>query len=150
MRDRSLRIFGIGVIRRRRTRFMREYFTYAQRSRSLTFISGCDPLTPDDVAEVIVFAAGRRENVVVADTLLFPNHQVRQRTVSTFYIANAYTGFGDRHPSKAELKLSWLCHVQTSKACLIINLFLTPHNHKYSTVTGGRKRISALRMRWVE
>jgi hypothetical protein len=24
-----------------------------------------------------VFAAGRRENVVVADTLIFPNHQVR-------------------------------------------------------------------------
>lgn len=37
--------------------------------------SGCEPLTPDDIAEVIVFAAGRRENVVVADTLLFPNHQ---------------------------------------------------------------------------
>ncbi|KAF2191794.1 NAD(P)-binding protein [Zopfia rhizophila CBS 207.26] len=37
--------------------------------------AGCEPLSPDDVAEVIVFAAGRRENVVVADTLLFPNHQ---------------------------------------------------------------------------
>ena len=37
--------------------------------------SGCNPLTPDDIAETIVFAAGRRENVVVADTLLFPNHQ---------------------------------------------------------------------------
>ena len=36
----------------------------------------CEPLTPDDIAEVIVFAAGRRENVVVADTLIFPNHQV--------------------------------------------------------------------------
>ncbi|KAF2113862.1 oxidoreductase [Lophiotrema nucula] len=39
--------------------------------------AGCDPLTPDDVAEVIVFAASRRENVVVADTLLFPTYQVR-------------------------------------------------------------------------
>jgi hypothetical protein len=38
--------------------------------------SGCEPLTPDDIAEVIVFAAGRRENVVIADTLIFPNHQV--------------------------------------------------------------------------
>ncbi|KAF2432571.1 NADP-dependent L-serine/L-allo-threonine dehydrogenase ydfG [Tothia fuscella] len=36
---------------------------------------GCEPLTPEDVAEVVVFAAGRRENVVVADTLIFPNHQ---------------------------------------------------------------------------
>ncbi|KAK7188827.1 hypothetical protein DPSP01_007643 [Paraphaeosphaeria sporulosa] len=37
--------------------------------------AGCDPLTPEDIAEVIVFAAGRRENVVVADTLLYPSHQ---------------------------------------------------------------------------
>ncbi|KAH7071329.1 hypothetical protein BKA63DRAFT_70997 [Paraphoma chrysanthemicola] len=37
--------------------------------------AGCDPLTPDDIAEVIVFTAGRRENVVVADTLVFPSHQ---------------------------------------------------------------------------
>jgi len=34
-------------------------------------------LTPDDIAEVVVFAAGRRENVVLADSLIFPNHQVR-------------------------------------------------------------------------
>ena len=37
---------------------------------------GCDPLTPDDIAELIVFAAGRRENVVIADSLIYPNHQV--------------------------------------------------------------------------
>ncbi|OAL43096.1 NAD(P)-binding protein [Pyrenochaeta sp. DS3sAY3a] len=37
--------------------------------------AGCDPLTPDDVAEVIVFAASRRQNVVLAETLLFPSHQ---------------------------------------------------------------------------
>ena len=37
---------------------------------------GVEPLTPEDIAEVVVFAAGRRENVVVADTLIFPNHQV--------------------------------------------------------------------------
>ncbi|GAB7362749.1 hypothetical protein MBLNU230_g3054t1 [Neophaeotheca triangularis] len=36
---------------------------------------GCEPLTPEDIAEVVVFTAGRRENVVVADTLIFPNHQ---------------------------------------------------------------------------
>lgn len=36
----------------------------------------CEPLTPDDIAEVIVFAAGRRENVVIADSLIFPSHQV--------------------------------------------------------------------------
>ena len=41
----------------------------------LIVCSGCEPLTPDDIAEVVVFNAARRENVVVADTLIFPNHQ---------------------------------------------------------------------------
>ena len=42
---------------------------------------GVEPLTPDDIAEVVVFAAGRRENVVLADTLIFPNHQVRDAPI---------------------------------------------------------------------
>lgn len=51
-----------------------------RRDELLTMLTrGCEPLTPEDIAEVIVFAAGRRENVVVADTLIFPNHQVRRR-----------------------------------------------------------------------
>ncbi|OAQ62248.1 oxidoreductase [Pochonia chlamydosporia 170] len=37
--------------------------------------AGCEPLTPDDIAEVVVFTATRRENLVIADTLVFPNHQ---------------------------------------------------------------------------
>jgi 3-hydroxy acid dehydrogenase/malonic semialdehyde reductase len=37
--------------------------------------SGVDPLTPEDIAEVVVFVASRRQNVVVADTLVFPSHQ---------------------------------------------------------------------------
>lgn len=41
---------------------------------------GCEPLTPEDIAEVVVFAAGRRENVVIADTLIFPSHQVSRRS----------------------------------------------------------------------
>ena len=41
------------------------------------FTSGCEPLTADDIAEVIVFTASRRENLVIADTLVYPNHQVR-------------------------------------------------------------------------
>ncbi|KAF2829092.1 NAD(P)-binding protein [Ophiobolus disseminans] len=36
---------------------------------------GVEPLTGEDIAEVVVFAAGRRENVVLADTLVFPSHQ---------------------------------------------------------------------------
>lgn len=38
--------------------------------------SDYEPLTPEDVAEIIVFATTRRENVVMADTLIFPNQQV--------------------------------------------------------------------------
>ena len=38
--------------------------------------SGCEPLTPVDIAEVIVFTATRRQNVTVADTLVYPTHQV--------------------------------------------------------------------------
>lgn len=37
--------------------------------------AGMTPLTPDDIAETIVFAASRPENVVIADMLVFPNHQ---------------------------------------------------------------------------
>lgn len=40
-----------------------------------------EPLTGEDIAEVVVFAAGRRENVVIADTLIFPSHQVSDHLV---------------------------------------------------------------------
>lgn len=46
-----------------------------------SFDSGCEPLTPEDIAEVVVFAAGRRENVVVADSLIYPNHQAGATTM---------------------------------------------------------------------
>lgn len=36
---------------------------------------GTEPLTPEDIAEIIVFGVSRRENTVVAETLVFPNHQ---------------------------------------------------------------------------
>ncbi|KAI9836607.1 MAG: hypothetical protein M1819_001239 [Sarea resinae] len=48
---------------------------YGDKSKADAVYAGCEPLTPDDIAEVIVFAAGRRENVILADTLIFPNHQ---------------------------------------------------------------------------
>ena len=49
---------------------------YGDKAKADAVYKGCEPLTPDDIAEVVVFNAGRRENVVVADTLIFPNHQV--------------------------------------------------------------------------
>ncbi|KDN69035.1 putative short chain dehydrogenase [Colletotrichum sublineola] len=49
---------------------------YGDKSKADAVYAGCEPLTPEDIAEVIVFASTRRENVVVADTLIFPSHQV--------------------------------------------------------------------------
>lgn len=57
--------------------FTRKSASMYRKSKILIMYSGCEPLTPEDIAEIIVFAAGRRENVVVADTLVFPSHQVR-------------------------------------------------------------------------
>ncbi|ROT38720.1 NAD(P)-binding protein [Sodiomyces alkalinus F11] len=48
---------------------------YGDKSKADAVYAGCEPLTPDDIAEVIVFAASRRQNVVIADTLIFPSHQ---------------------------------------------------------------------------
>ncbi|KAL4999147.1 hypothetical protein BDV10DRAFT_200786 [Aspergillus recurvatus] len=48
---------------------------YGDRTKADAVYAGCEPLTPDDIAEVIVFTATRRENVIVADTLVYPNHQ---------------------------------------------------------------------------
>lgn len=49
---------------------------YGDAEKAKKVYEGVEPLTPDDIAEVVVFAAGRRENVVIADTLIFPSHQV--------------------------------------------------------------------------
>jgi len=48
---------------------------YGDKAKADAVYAGCEPLTPEDIAEVVVFAAGRRENVVLADSLIFPNHQ---------------------------------------------------------------------------
>ncbi|KAH6690460.1 short chain dehydrogenase [Plectosphaerella plurivora] len=48
---------------------------YGDKAKADAVYAGCEPLTPDDIAEVIVFTATRRENVVIADTLIFPSHQ---------------------------------------------------------------------------
>ncbi|CAI6100685.1 hypothetical protein V2G26_010682 [Clonostachys chloroleuca] len=48
---------------------------YGDKSKADAVYANQEPLTPEDIAEVIVFTASRRENVVVADTLIFPSHQ---------------------------------------------------------------------------
>jgi hypothetical protein len=70
-------------------------------------------LTPDDIAEIVVFIAGRRENVVVADTLVFPNHQVgyqeyaagTRRLTGSRHLLQFYTESRSRR--KAGLWQSW-------------------------------------------
>ena len=49
---------------------------YGDKEKAKKVYEGVEPLTGEDIAEVVVFAAGRRENVVIADTLIYPNHQV--------------------------------------------------------------------------
>jgi 3-hydroxy acid dehydrogenase / malonic semialdehyde reductase len=49
---------------------------YGDTEKAKEVYEGCEPLTPDDIAETVVWVAGRKENVVIADMLVFPNHQV--------------------------------------------------------------------------
>ncbi|GAB7366412.1 hypothetical protein MBLNU230_g8209t1 [Neophaeotheca triangularis] len=54
---------------------------YGDKSKADAVYAGCEPLTGDDIAEIVVFTASRRENVVVADSLIFPNHQAGATTM---------------------------------------------------------------------
>ena len=78
------------VIKPKQTQSTRRYISFDQCKKMLSSDSGCEPLTPDDIAEVVVFNAARRENVVVADTLIFPNHQVDSSPsfLLQYYFAN--------------------------------------------------------------
>lgn len=48
---------------------------YGDVEKAKKVYEGVEPLTPDDIAEIVVFSAGMRENVVLAESLVFPNHQ---------------------------------------------------------------------------
>ncbi|KAB5540429.1 hypothetical protein GE09DRAFT_1004881, partial [Coniochaeta sp. 2T2.1] len=48
---------------------------YGDKEAAKKVYEGVDPLTGEDIAEVVVFAATRRENVVIADTMVYPSHQ---------------------------------------------------------------------------
>lgn len=69
------------VTRARQTKFTRKFTILPLPLQSfsvwLTFLvsSGVEPLTPDDIAEIVVFTATRRENVVLSDVAVFPSHQ---------------------------------------------------------------------------
>ncbi|KAK3955116.1 oxidoreductase [Pseudoneurospora amorphoporcata] len=48
---------------------------YGDKSKADAVYAGVVPLQPADIAEIAVFIATRKENVVVADTLVYPSHQ---------------------------------------------------------------------------
>jgi len=48
---------------------------YGDKAKADAVYANCEPLTPEDIAEIIVFAIGRRENVVLADMMVYPSHQ---------------------------------------------------------------------------
>ena len=45
------------------------------KAKADAIYKGVTPLTPDDMAEIIVFALTRPANVVIAEQLVFPSHQ---------------------------------------------------------------------------
>lgn len=45
------------------------------KSKADAVYSGTEPLVAEDIAEVITFNLTRRQNTVIADTLVFPSHQ---------------------------------------------------------------------------
>jgi short-subunit dehydrogenase len=75
---------------------------YGDKSKADAVYKGVEPLTPEDIAEVVVFAVGRRENVVLADSLIFPNHQVSQGSLSPscFVVLMNRVGGSDRYASQ--------------------------------------------------
>lgn len=48
---------------------------YGDKSQADNVHKGTEPLTPEDIAEVIVFSLSRRPNTIIAETLVFPSHQ---------------------------------------------------------------------------
>ena len=48
---------------------------YGDKSKADKVYENVQPLSGADIAEFVVFAAARPENVVLADALVFPNHQ---------------------------------------------------------------------------
>ncbi len=92
------------------------------RERARKVYEGCEPLTPDDVAEIVVWQAGRRENVVVADVLLYPNHQVS-------FVALLF--LPPKTPS-AKTQLGW-CDKYSSTYLKILNLNYFPCTPPFQT-----------------
>jgi 3-hydroxy acid dehydrogenase/malonic semialdehyde reductase len=120
---------------------------YGDKSKADAVYAGCEPLTPDDIAEIVVFTAGRRENVVVADTLVFPNHQVSRsvpRRVGGFCVVSRLIcdqGGGDGHAQevvKMETRLTCSiggCHGHAQAACELVEIVDRHHTYECTRKT---------------
>jgi 3-hydroxy acid dehydrogenase/malonic semialdehyde reductase len=108
---------------------------YGDKSKADAVYAGCEPLTPDDIAEIVVFTAGRRENVVVADTLVFPNHQVsflvhcRKGGVFTIWRLIRDEGGGDGHAQEVvnteyclTCSMTGSCYGHVQAACKLVEI----------------------------
>lgn len=123
---------------------------YGDKAKADAVYAGCTPLTPNDIAETIVFAAGRPENVVVADMLVFPNHQVCLLLSALMLLPGSEADFEQRrlrrlcirsHRDWSDLHIggSWWCIVQETIKDLdaqspVINEHEIPCNHKPQNV----------------
>ena len=92
---------------------------YGDKEKADNVYKGVTALTGDDIAETIVFAAGRPENVVIADMLVFPNHQVCE-FVSARWKEADFIGrpqrascTGNRRRASSDSSLGWRAsHIQ--------------------------------------
>ncbi|MCX7878354.1 MAG: NAD(P)-dependent oxidoreductase, partial [Ignavibacteria bacterium] len=51
------------------------------KKRAKAVYNGIEPLTPEDVAEAVVWAASRPENVVIAEIILLANKQASSMVI---------------------------------------------------------------------
>ncbi len=54
---------------------------HGNEAKAKEIYKGLNPLTPDDIAEAIIFAATRNDNFVIAEMVLFPKAQAGTRDV---------------------------------------------------------------------
>ncbi|KAJ0113971.1 hypothetical protein J7T55_010215 [Diaporthe amygdali] len=101
---------------------------YGDKSKADAVYAGVDPLTPDDIAEVIVFSATRRENVVIADTLIFPQHQGGAGAMHRKADRPATVFMGALH----ELRSLWTVSVMIYQK---LGTILGPYTYPYPTIS---------------
>jgi short chain dehydrogenase len=110
---------------------------YGDKSKADAVYANCEPLTPDDIAEAVVFTAGRRENVVIADMMLYPSHQVGWAPIRFFPKRPLTNPRRVQHPCTRSLHNRVVIYHRVPKARLIVcesSLILTASTEHLSDV----------------